>query len=167
VNRAIDEARIRQLATRDGGHLQVHQLIAQFVRARAPLDEPVRRSLWQGFLSCARAFSQRPGDLERRALLIAHSLRLDDWATLVTEDGAWHAVGYAVTELGQFAQALPWFERAVAASEQGDVHGRVDAQSLGTSLRRVGECYKRLGQSAQALPWFERADAIESSGSVT
>jgi tetratricopeptide (TPR) repeat protein len=166
VNHAIDEARIRQLATRDGAYLQVHQLIAQFVRARAPLNGPVRRSLWQGFLSCARAFSEHPGDLERRALMLAHSLRLDDWATLVSDDCAWHEVGEAVVELGQFAQALPWFERAVAAKEQGDVHGRVDAQSLGSSLHQVGFCYAQQGQFAQALPWFERAVAASEKGDV-
>jgi hypothetical protein len=43
--------------------------------------------LWQGFLTGARAFSEHPGDLERRSLMLAHSLHLGDWATLVTEDG--------------------------------------------------------------------------------
>jgi hypothetical protein len=31
--------------------------------------------------------------------------------------------------------ARPWFERAVAAAEQGDIHGQVDHGSLGVSLR--------------------------------
>ena len=35
---------------------------------------------------------------------------------------------------GQFEAARPWFERAVAEKEQGDVHGRVDHASLGRSL---------------------------------
>ena len=37
-----------------------------------------------------------------------------------------HLVGYCYSSLGQFAEALPWFERAVAAKEKGDVHGRLD-----------------------------------------
>ena len=44
ANHAIDEARIRQLVARDGETLQVHQLVAQFARARAPLDDSVRQS---------------------------------------------------------------------------------------------------------------------------
>jgi hypothetical protein len=71
VNRAIDEARIRQLATRRWA-TQVHRLIAQFVRARSrstgPSGDPCGK-----FLSCARRFSEHPGDLERRALMLAHS----------------------------------------------------------------------------------------------
>ena len=38
-------------------------------------------------------------------------------------------------------QALPWFERLVAAKEKGDMHGRVDAASFGKSLHLVGDCY--------------------------
>jgi hypothetical protein len=48
--------------------------------------------------------------------------------------------------------------------EQGDVHGRVDAQSLGVSLHQVGFCCFKQGQFAQALPWFERAVAAKEQG---
>jgi tetratricopeptide (TPR) repeat protein len=69
-------------------------------------------------------------------------------------------VGYCYARQGQFAEALPWFERAVAAAEKGDVHGRVDPESLGTSLHQVGYCYARQGQFAEALPWFDRASIV-------
>ena len=67
---------------------------------------------------------------------------------------------------GQFEAALPWFERAVAAKEQGDVHGRVDHASLGTSLNQVGHCLASTGQFEAALPWFERAVAAKEQGDV-
>jgi hypothetical protein len=57
-------------------------------------------------------------------------------------------------------------ERAVAAKEKGDVHGRVDPASLGKSLHMVGDCYARWGKFAQALPWLERAVAAKEKGDV-
>jgi len=35
-------------------------------------------------------------------------------------------VGYCYSRVGRFEKALPWLERAVAAKDKGDVHGRVD-----------------------------------------
>ncbi len=51
-------------------------------------------------------------------------------------------------------------------AEKGDVHGRVDAASLGRSLHQVGSCYSSVGQFAEALPWFERAVATAEKGDV-
>ena len=48
-----------------------------------------------------------------------------------------HLVGYRLTSTGEFGTARPWFERAVAEAEKGDVHGRVDHESLGKSLHQV------------------------------
>jgi tetratricopeptide (TPR) repeat protein len=73
-------------------------------------------------------------------------------------------VGYCYSRQGKFAEALPWFERAVTAAEKGDVHGRVDPESLGTSLHRVGDCYARLGKAGEAQSWFERASMVLKRG---
>jgi hypothetical protein len=59
-----------------------------------------------------------------------------------------------------------WFERAVAAAEKGDVHGRVDAASLGVSLHEVGSCHASQGKFTEALPWFGRAVAAKENGDV-
>jgi len=112
-----------------------------------------------------RAFSAHPGDLDRRALMLAHSLDVDGWATVITDVSEWHVAGDAITELGKFAEALRWYECAVAAAEKGDVYGRVAPESLGKSLAFVGDCYSRLGQFAEALPWFERASMVRPSRS--
>jgi tetratricopeptide (TPR) repeat protein len=163
---AIDDARDRILAGGDADHLQIHQLVARFVRDQGPLPDPIRRSMFQGLLATARAFAENPGSLDRRALMLAHSFELDAWEDLVTDSGEFHRVGFAIVELGQFAKALPWFERAVAAKEKGDVHGRVDSESLGKSLHLVGDCYASQGELAKALPWFERAVAAKEKGDV-
>jgi len=57
-------------------------------------------------------------------------------------------VGDCYSSQGKFAEALPWFDRAVAAKEKGDVHGRVDSESLRVSLHLVGYCYESMGRSA-------------------
>jgi tetratricopeptide (TPR) repeat protein len=163
---AIDDARDRILAGGDAGHLQIHQLVARFVRDQGPLPDPIRRSMFQGLLATARAFAENPGSLDRRALMLAHSFELDAWEDLVIDSGEFHSVGFAIGELGQFAKALPWFERAVAAKENGDLHGRVDSESLGRSLHQVGDCYSSQGELAKALPWFERAVAAKENGDV-
>jgi len=161
VEEAIDEARDRRLAAGAGNSVEVHQLVTRFVRERGPLEEPMRRSLFQGLLATAEAFVTNPGNLDARALMVAHSLKLDDWADLVSDGSQWDVVGGAIVELGRFEEAQPWFERAVAAKEQGDVHGRVDGESLGTSFHLVGSCYSSRGQFEQAQPWYERAVAVK------
>ena len=67
---------------------------------------------------------------------------------------------------GRFVEARKWFERAVAAKEKGDVHGRIDPASLGTSLHEVGYCYSRTGKYDEARGWFERAVAAKEKGDV-
>jgi len=99
IEDAIDEARDRVLAAGDADSLQIHQLVARFVRTRGPLDEAVERSLFGGLLEAARAFSLHPGDLDLRASMQAHSLRADDWANFITDGAEWHVVGRAIAEL--------------------------------------------------------------------
>ncbi|HWO25659.1 MAG TPA: hypothetical protein VNO30_43270 [Kofleriaceae bacterium] len=159
VEDAIDEARDRRLASGTENSVEVHPLVARFVRDRGPLEEPVRRALFQGLVAAAQAFQKHPGNLDARALMVAHSLELDDWADVVTEWSQWHVLGDASRELGRFAEALRWYVRAAAAAAEGDVHGRVDAESLGTSLHQVGDCYAELGKLAEAMQWYERAAA--------
>ena len=64
------------------------------------------------------------------------------------------------------AQARPWFEQAVEARAQGDIHGRVDHDSLGTSLHEVGFCFSSSGDYTQARPWFEQAVEEARQGDI-
>ncbi|MGD0109510.1 MAG: tetratricopeptide repeat protein [Rhodopila sp.] len=75
-------------------------------------------------------------------------------------------VGGDLLQVGQFAAARPWFERAVKAAEQGDIHGRVDHASLVGSLHLVGYCLSNQGQFAAARPWFERAVKAKEQGDI-
>jgi hypothetical protein len=59
-------------------------------------------------------------------------------------------VGYCLAETGQFEAARPCCERAVAEKEQGDVHGRVDNDSLKVSLVSGAVCLEQLGHLDEA-----------------
>ncbi|MBI2908059.1 MAG: tetratricopeptide repeat protein, partial [Chloroflexi bacterium] len=54
----------------------------------------------------------------------------------------------------------------MAASEKGDIHGRVDQESLGVSLNQVGSCLSSQGKFAEAIPWYERAVAAKEKGDI-
>jgi hypothetical protein len=75
-------------------------------------------------------------------------------------------VGNGLIEAGRFDEARPWFGRAVEAAQRGDMHGRVDHQSLGKSLHQVGCCHASMGRLAEARTWFERAALAQQKGDV-
>jgi hypothetical protein len=62
-----------------------------------------------------------------------------------------------------FLQSPP---HAVAAKQKGDVHGRIDHESLGSGLHQVGLCLSSIGEFAAARPWYERAVAEAEKGDV-
>lgn len=163
IDAAIDSVRDRKLAGGDRSALEVHRLVARFVRDRSPLGEPARRSLFRGLLAAAGALSERPGDLDPREVVLAHSLALTDWASVIGDGHEAHVIGNALCRLGRFADALAWFERAVADNERG-AGGRLDPEQIGASLHQLGYCYSHLGRFEDALPWFERAVASKQRG---
>ena len=100
-------------------------------------------------------------------LLLDYPLTPGMWGAMGGSFSTQNAVaGRALLEVGRFDEARPWFERAVAEAEKGDVHGRVDHESLGSSLHQVGYCYTRTGRFDEARPWFERAVAEAEKGDV-
>ncbi len=158
----------------DGAELRMHQLFASFVLAlpmlseQAALLEKIVAAQVSQMVSIAREVANHPNNAEASAKLMAFVPdlpRLDgQGAEISIEDG--EAIGRALLETGQFAEARPFFERAVAAKEKGDVHGRVDHASLGMSVHLVGDCYSSLGQFAAARRFFERAVAEAEKGDV-
>jgi hypothetical protein len=75
-----------------------------------------------------------------------------------------HRAGDCQAILGKLDEAVCWYERAVAAKERGDVHGRVDPASLAASLARVSSCHAGLGNARDARRWHERAVAAQQAG---
>ncbi len=156
------------------GELRMHQLFAKFVldiqasdAVATPLAAIVQTQLAR-MLEVAQELAAHPNRADLAALLMVFLPNPEHWdqgdAKVSVADG--EVVGRALLGIGVFEAALPWFERAVAAKEQGDVHGRVDHASLGTSLHQVGYCLSSTGQFEAALPWFERAVAAKEQGDV-
>ena len=154
------------------GELRMHQLFAKFVldiqasdAVATPLAAIVQTQLAR-MVEVAQELAAHPNRADLAALLMVFLPNPEHWdqgdAKVSVADG--EVVGRALLGIGVFEAALPWFERAVAAKEQGDVHGRVDQESLGTSLHYVGYCLSRTGQFEAALPWFERAVAAIRAG---
>jgi tetratricopeptide (TPR) repeat protein/predicted phosphodiesterase len=154
--------------------LRMHQLFASFLlglRIDHELQETlglVRRRQRERFVDVARSVAAMPASRDVVAALLTYSLNPSAWdqteAGISIADG--EAVGSALIAIGKFEEARPWYERAVAEAERGDVHGRVDHQSLGTSLHQVGVCLSSVGKFEEARPWYERAVAEAERGDV-
>ena len=155
--------------------LRMHGLWRRFVReqlaatSRSALNG-VRELLATHFRAAAREVADHPASVDATLQLLSFALETDVWDGFaggeLAEADAQHAVGFALSQIGRFTDALLWYERAVAAAEQGDVHGRIDHESLGRSLHQVGYCLSETGQYEEARPWYERAVAAAEQGDV-
>ena len=154
--------------------LRMHQLFAAFVLIQ-PRDgalqaavDGLRAAQWQRCVALARAVDANPADDGQVYRLLAYRLAPADWLAAGLpapgEEGEW--LGAALVEIGRFDAARPWYERAVSEAERADVHGRVDHESLGSSMHQVGYCLTSVGDYATARPWYERAVKEAERGDV-
>jgi tetratricopeptide (TPR) repeat protein len=126
--------------------------------------EQVRFVQRQRLVQLANDLADHPASTELAAALMMFPLGPQAWQdtdiNISIEDG--ETIGRALYEIGRFAEAQPWYERAVEAKQQGDIHGRVDDASLGSSLREGAHCLRRVGRLEQAKAWEEAASRLES-----
>ena len=157
-----------------GSDLRMHQLFATFVLATAVPDEvkgmvhQVRLAQRRRLTELANDLAAHPASAELAAAVMAFPLDPQVWeesrAEISIGDG--EILGRALYDIGRFDEARPWFERAVEAAQQGDVHGRINHESLGVSLHQVGFCLSRTEKFDEARPWFERAVEAAQQGDV-
>lgn len=169
VTRWLDACRdLYLLAGQD--ELNMHQLLKSFVGGEK-LDQSsadqlagIRQRQWQRFLHLAKTVGDDPVKLTSVQSLSAFSSDLTTWdlATLAPTIGQLRRIGTALAEMGQFAAARPWFERAVEATES--MQGAIDHYRLGTNLHQVGYCLANLGEFAAARPWYQRAVEAKARG---
>jgi hypothetical protein len=118
----------------------------------------VRRVQRERFAEVAREVASHPNRAEAVTALLGFPLSPIDWCggddEFPVKDGEW--VSRALYEIGQFEAALPWYERAVSAKEKGDVHGRIDRESLCLSVQSLVECLEKLGRTMEVGQWKER-----------
>ena len=146
--------------------IRMHQLFANFVGSTAAPDEIAPRlaaalsAQATRMITLAGELCETPARADLAARFLCHSPVWRRWsdAFVTIADGG--QVGRALVELGAFADAQPWFERAVAAAERGDIHGRVDHASLGISLHALATCLDELGRHSEATAYRARAAAL-------
>jgi tetratricopeptide (TPR) repeat protein len=151
----------------------MHQLFAKFIQDTpvAAEDQPTLQQIATTqaarFKELAQGVWSNPANLEDVTLFLSYPLTPELWASRgVSFTLTMEVVGDALIEVGRFQQARPWFECAIAEKEKGDADGRIDHQSLGTSLHWVGYCHSSIGQFNDARPWFERAVAQAEQGDI-
>jgi tetratricopeptide (TPR) repeat protein len=169
---SLDAVRDRGLLTAAAEAFDVHQLAAHFVREQRAPEAPgtLLRRHFEAFAAAAGEFAEHPGDGQRRTRLLAYPVEIGFWAAFAATAPALaehaHTVGDGLIETGHFADALPWYERAVEAQQKGDVHGCVDHQRLGSSLHHVGRCHWSVNRVDEARTWYERAVEAKQKGDI-
>jgi tetratricopeptide (TPR) repeat protein len=172
-NAALDAAQDRTLVVAKGEVLDVHQCIAQFVRDQHEVAIPtiLRARHFDGFVEAARRFDEHPANPQFGACLRAYPANVTFWSALLPEhsaalSGGAQTVGQGLLMDGRFDEARGWFERAIKVKEKGDMHGRVDHESLGSTLHQVGDCLVGIGRFEEARGWFERAVEATNEGDI-
>ena len=154
--------------------LRMHQLFASFVLSTVPAAEiiedltRVKDAQSRRLVEIAEGVAAAPNRSDLAAILMTYPVDPAWWTEAqvdISIEGG-QSIGDALAEIGQFNPARPWYERAVAEAEKGDVHGRIDHESLSSSLHQVGYCLSSTGEFADAQPWYERAVAEAEKGDV-
>ncbi len=174
VDRALDSCMDLSLLEPGEKELRLHRLLRKYVRSTEGVDSEqlvrFRDVHAAALVAAAQEVGTDPSDGELVANMLCYPLAPEDWSladkTLVLSGLDYHDIGYGLSTIGMFGEAIHWYERAVAEAEKGDVHGRIDHASLGSSLHQVGSCLSQTGDYEGARPWYERAVAEKEKGDV-
>jgi tetratricopeptide (TPR) repeat protein len=149
-----------------GDPMRLHSLFARYVSENIgdlspELLRSMRQVLSRRFHEAAEVVVGKPTDTQAVAALTTFSPDHSRWP--IGPLGMGQAgddvmtIGTALQEIGQFAEARGWYERAVTERERGDADGRVNHDSLGASLHLVGWCLSSTGRFDEARSSYERA----------
>lgn len=114
----------------------------------------------RAFVATAAMWVRSPENWETFERLADDEFDLDAWAARGARftPADLHTIGDALREAERFAEAVRWFDAAVAAlREEGD--DSVDSGLLGWSLHQLGRCLSAQGRDVEALLHFEQAVA--------
>lgn len=135
--------------------LSMHQLFASFLLNIELPDglarhlTRVRQTQRDRFLKLAEYVGTEPGNRDLVTDFLTYPHELHVWeklgSNLSTED--YQVVGRSLIELGEFDEACTWFERAIAEQQQGDLHGRIDHESVAGSMLAIADCLEKTGRS--------------------
>jgi tetratricopeptide (TPR) repeat protein len=140
------------------GAVRLHRLLAAFVQS-AHSDPEAQTVVEQTILTTASRLNAA-GDPRPLLALEVHLRAVTD-AAQRREDtpaaGLCNALGFRLHVVGQYAEARPYYERALAIREQilGPEH-----PNTATSLNNLGDLLQAQGDLGGARPYLERALAI-------
>ncbi len=142
------------------GAVRLHRLVAAFTRqAAGERMEAAAGAVAKAVAQAARAINQ--SGFPRRLLAWQEHLRYvaDAAAELEDEQAAWlsNELGYHLLQMGDYAGARPYYERALAIWEQAL---GPDHPLTARSLNSLGTLLQAQGDTAGARPYCERALAI-------
>ena len=75
-------------------------------------------------------------------------------------------MGRCRLRLGQHEAARPWFKQAIEAALAGDIHRRVDYETLGRCYHEMADSFAGVGDCEQAITWYERAIEAKQRGDL-
>jgi tetratricopeptide (TPR) repeat protein len=143
------------------GDYQVHRLLAGFARdVGTTVDAGAQAAVEEALLAELSRCLDQAGYLGQLLTLQLHLRAVTD-AALEREDKraanlcGW--LGYYLGQMGDYARARPYYERALAIQEKvlGGEH-----PNTATSLNNLGDLLRAMGDLAGARPYLERALAI-------
>lgn len=159
----------------EGQHeLRMHQLLADYLADRLVKDlsdadlDTLKHRRADRLATLCREVGSAPADANVVGPLLTYPVSYTPWrgTRFETETGDQQWLGSALSTIGRFEEARPWYERAAAGREREDAQGQVNHEALGNSLHQVGYCLSSLGRFEEAHGWCKRAVAQREQGDV-
>ncbi|MBK8988984.1 MAG: tetratricopeptide repeat protein [Chloroflexi bacterium] len=155
--------RLRNLgfvAVEQDSAVRLHRLLALFAQKIADDPEDAQRATEKAVREAVSNRQDRAGYISPIPLLLPHLYFVTD-AAMSRDDAqagslcSW--LGYYLDQVAVYADAQPYYERALAINEQsfGPTH-----PDTAQSLNNLGYLLRAMGQLADARPYYERALAI-------
>jgi two-component system NtrC family sensor kinase len=72
---------------------------------------------------------------------------------------AYSSMGYALMSQGSYEEAIPFYEKGLAAMEDADIY----APQIGRMTKELSECYERIGNPLKALELYKTSTEITDS----
>jgi tetratricopeptide (TPR) repeat protein len=149
------------------GEMRMHQLLAAYLETRRAGDLEgdaliaIREDQASRVVQLARLVFKSPVGASNVGAFLSYPLSPGAWegTKLGSNDVSQHVFGLALSTLGRFSEALPWFERSVDCTPRVSEDSGAGHDSLATSMHEVGRCLSNMGRHDEAMPWFERAVA--------
>jgi tetratricopeptide (TPR) repeat protein len=150
--------------------LRMHQLLNRFVcQHKDDLERDWVRILGEEFaalfVNTSRSVTLNPASSEHTLTLLSFSPDVDVWSGTIRAAADVHGVGFSLSQIGRFEEAIPWLRHAADLGLNPPDGEAADYTQAGRSLHEAGFCLYRLGRHEEAQQCFEGAlQSLERGG---